>query len=619
MEASGILAGMLPLLVVVPVAGACVLLGVGRWLPGRLIEVLSLLVAVASLAFDVVMLVGAGRGRIVDWLGGWTPRGGVGVGIGLVADQVAAGLAVLAAGLTVAAIIYSWRYFSDSRAQFHGLLLFFLAGMTGFAIAGDIFTMFVFFELMSVAAYALSGMKIEDPSAMQGSINLGIVNSLAAYLTLLGIGTIYARTGQLNLAELSRSLAHQHSVFVVFAFVLVCAGYLVKSAVAPFHFWLDDAHAVAPSPVCVLFSGVMVELGLYGVARLYWVVFAAPIGQAAIQPFFLTIGVATAVVGTVMCLMQRHLKRLLAFSTIAHVGIFFVILSVGGADAGGALIVYILGHAAVKGALFLLAGVLLNRFGSVDEFSLHGRGRAAPVVGVLFGIAAVALAGLPPFATAVGKSMAESAAEGAGLGWVPVVLIATSALTGGAVLRAGGRIFLGLGAVPEGIEAEGMSGDSDLIEVPVDEDHTPASMLAPSAALIAAALALGVWPRFADAAAGAAARFVDSAGYVAAVLGGRTAYAAAALREVDVWSARDLSYAAISVAGALAVAGLAAWSSVVRAGRARSARDAASALVRPPLEALRRLHSGHVGDYVVWLLIGIAAMGFGLVGLAGGA
>ncbi|CAM5420745.1 complex I subunit 5 family protein [Leifsonia shinshuensis] len=603
------LASALPLLIVVPIAFGCVVLAVGRWLPWRLIELLSLAGAGAALVLDAVLLAGSGRARIAEWVGGWTPLRGVSVGIALVCDQVAAGLAALAAALVIAAVVFSWRYFEGSRTQFHGLLLFFLGGMTGFVLAGDIFTMFVFFELMSVAAYALAGMKIEDPSAVQGAINFGIVNSLAAYVSLIGVGTIYAHTGQLNLAELSRTLAHQHGPLVVLGFVLICTGFLVKAAVVPFHFWLDDAHAVAPTPVCVLFSGVMVELGLYGVARVLAVAFAAPLG-AAVQPFLLALGALTAAVGAVMCLLQRHLKRLLAFSTIAHVGMFFLILGVGGRDAGGALIVYLLGHAAVKGALFLLAGILLNRYGSVDEITLHGRGRPLRFVGILYGLAALALAGLPPFATAVGKSMADSAADQAGLGWVPVALLLTSALTGAAVLRAGGRVFLGMGAVPEGIEAEGMSGDTELIEVRIDSDRTPPSMLAPPAVLVVGALVLGLLPGLPAAAAAAAGRFLDSTGYAATVLAGRAGYAASAPPAVEVWSPMALALAGLTVLLAVGVAAFELF------GVRTPVRRAVDAVLRAPAHVLRRAHSGHVGDYVVWLALGVAAMGFGLLALS---
>lgn len=595
---------LLPLLVIIPIFAAAVLISVGRRLPGLLVGAGTLGVVALVAGGDVAALIITDHRRIVSWLGGWRPgRSGTGVGIAFQADQISAGLGVLIAVLVIIALSFSWHYFESPGSHYHALMLFFLAGMTGFVLAGDIFTMFVFFELMGVAAYALTGLKIEDPSAVQGAINFGIVNSVAAYLSLMGVGMIYAHTGQLNLAELSRSLAHDHSTLVVIGFCLLSTGFVVKAAIVPFHFWLDDAHAVAPTPICLLFSGVMVELGLYGVLRVYGIGFASTAVAGTIERLFLLLGIATAVLGAVMCLLQRHFKRLLAYSTIAHMGMFMVALSVGGPDSLAGVAVYVLGHAAVKGALFLCAGILLDRFGSVDEFTLWGAGRQlrgvdGVAIHVIFLASALGLAGLPPFAAGLGKSMVEAAMSEAGAGWGPAFMIIISALTGGAVLRVWVRVTLGLGRKPEGVEEEGMSGDQELMEVDVGSD-IPNRMIISAGALVIMGLGLGLVPTVASGTAVAAQRFVDARGYADAVLSGRLGYPPAERPLPSGWDAHGLLLSGVTVLAAVAVAMLAVLRTRLP-GRLQS-----PAGLETPSRVLRRVHSGRVGDYVVWLLIGV--------------
>ncbi|MGW1835095.1 complex I subunit 5 family protein [Streptomyces sp. NPDC002067] len=594
-------ARLLPLIVATPLFGAAVLAGATRRLPRPAAELLACLFAAgtATLALGATAATSPSVERPVEWVGGWRPHHGRSVGIVLAGDRIGLGLAALVSLLVLASLAYAWRYFDEpprSRAgSFPALVLLFQAGMCGFALTGDLFNAFVFFELMSVVAYALTGYRVEEARAVHGGLVFGIVNSLGAYATLSGIALLYAHTGELGLAQTGQALAARAGgrpdAPVIAAFVLVVAGLLVKAAAVPFHFWLADAHAVAPTPVCILLSGVMVELGVYGTARVYWTVFAGPGGIPApdAHRVLLTLGALTAVAGSVMCWQQRHLKRLLAYSTVAHTGLFLIGLAQLDAAGVGGVALYVSAHAGVKAALFACVGILLDRYGSVDERELHGRGRELPGVGAMFGLGGLALAGLPPFGTALGKAVTEEAAGG----WGTALSLVASAVTGGAVLRAGGRVFLGLGSRPPDAPEE-TTGEAEEPETRGGLlSRIPDSMLAVPALLLTGALAVGLVPGLRTAVGHAADAFTDHPGYLAAVLSGRQLRPPAT--PAPQWTAAGVLWGLLGAALAPALAALA-----VRRPAAEPARW---------FTPLRRLHSGHVGDYVAWFLAGVTLLG----------
>ncbi|MGH8115696.1 MAG: complex I subunit 5 family protein [Rhodanobacteraceae bacterium] len=566
-----------PLPVLVPLAVAFLLLAISHWLPPRTADVSAIIVSLALVGLCGWLGRAALHGPIVHWFGGWTPavshRPDVVLGIAFSVDPASAAVAAFCALLFAASFGFAWGYFDEIHAHFHVLMLLFLGAMIGFCFTRDLFNLFVWFELMGIAAFALTAFPL-GKSSLEGALNFTITNALGSFLMLAGIGLLYARTGTLDFVTMGRIIARLPGDPVIAAgFCLVATALLTKAAIVPFHMWLSDAHAVAPTPVSVIFSGVMVSVGLFALLKLIAIVFRADAQvMALVRGGLAWLGIATAIVGGLMAWAQRHLKRLLAFSTIAHLGIMLVAVAAVSTIGTRGFLLYLVGHGLVKGTLFMIAGILLARFNSVDELQLYGKGRSIWPVGVAMAVAGLMLGGLPWGVLHDATDGVQEASSGLA---AIVAIIAGTALTGGAVLRAAGRIFLGASGAP----AVELSAPTERARE--KGDRPVWLMLLPCVGMLAIALLpselAGAFMRRAAEGLVAGTPSAAGAGTLAAML-------------------------------TIALTILLPAASLLRRRPTRRLARILAKIETAPFQALQDLHSGRVTDYLVWTMVGLAVL-----------
>jgi multicomponent Na+:H+ antiporter subunit D len=353
----------------------------------------------------------------------------------------------------------------------------------------------------------------------------------------------------------------------------------------------------------------MSDLGLHAIGRIYWPAFSGVFSGDvdALRALFVGIGVLTMLVGGTMAFFQRDLKRLLAFVTISQVGVFLCGIGLFTARGLAGTTLYVLADGFVKAALFLAVGILVYRLGDGDELRLRGRGRGAPVAAVVFFGGAFLVAGVPPFGSFEGWSLLVRSAEDVGYGWLPAVLALGSVLTGGTLLRAAARVFLGWGDEVDPLLSAEPPPSEEEPEFSSSRISSPL-LFGPALALLLVGAALSFTPQLSGEATQWAQRFQDRPAHAAEVLAGRLPPASPAAPTGAGFAPYGFGIASTVLAVGFAAFGLyrRRLPALVCSGAAR--------LLDPPIAVLKGLHSGIVGDYVAWLTFGVAALG-GIVAL----
>jgi multicomponent Na+:H+ antiporter subunit D len=399
---------LIPLLVVIPLAGAFLIMILGRFIRNFnkiLASVVLLLLAIISFYF----LFNTGDRISVYKVGGWEAVNSIPIGIYMVVDGFTAIILCIINLIGFLSVFYSISYIAKYTSEdfFYALFCLMIAGMNGVVASGDIFNIFVFLEISSISSYALVAFGVEKQQ-LEASFKYQVLGGLASFLILFAIGFLYWRTKTLNIADIRTALGSGGDrKFYLMAEIMLLTGFGLKAAIMPFHAWLPDAHSSAPSPISAMLSGVLIKaVGIYVIIRLFFNMFVISEEMAVL---ITALGTISMVIGVFLAIGQWDIKRLLAYHSISQMG--YVVMSVGIgmilmsrgirhevaalAVAGG--IFHLINHAAFKGLLFLNAGAIEYSTGTRDLKEMGGLAKSMPITSATSFIASLSISGIPPF------------------------------------------------------------------------------------------------------------------------------------------------------------------------------------------------------------------------------
>lgn len=446
---------MLPLLG----AGACLVLGRRQ----RAQAAISVGTLTIVLMVAIALLAEANRSPLVLELGNWaTP-----VGIALVADRMAVLLLVISVAVTLAVLSYSVAQgLHDGEdatpvAVFHPAFLLLSAGVSNAFLAGDIFNLFVGFEILLAASFVLITLGGSRDRMRSGAIYV-VVSLIGSVVFLIAIALIYASLGTVNLAQLAGRMGQIDPTVALAIESMLLIAFGLKAAIFPLSAWLPDSYPTAPAPVTAVFAGLLTKVGVYAIIRVEVLLF--PSGR--LNSVLMVLAIATMVIGILGAVAQLDVKRLLSFTLISHIGYMLWGVATGTRAGLSAAIFYVIHHITVQTSLFLVAGLMERRGGTTSLVRLGSLARLTPLLAALYLVPALNLAGIPPMSGFLGKAglVEASAARGTTLDWVAIGGgLAASLLTLYAVTKAWNMAFWqeAPAPLPEGVHIpRGMYGST---------------------------------------------------------------------------------------------------------------------------------------------------------------
>ena len=406
------------------------------------------LVALVLASYNYVLVRAEGKPLLYAF-GGWPPP----LGISYEVDEFSAVLGVLTASVMFLIVAYSLWYtrFMRGYEWYYTLLLGLETGLLGCLYTGDVFNLFVMLEVLSISAYALVAFYRSRPQAVEAAMKYGIIGATATTIYFIALVFIYGALGTLNMADIalksrlitagvgptspfSNGLFGNAFIAASLAIALSLWAFTYKAALFPNHFWLPDAHPEAPTPVSAALSGLVVNVGVYAVIRFLYTLFGPKTFlisfRDAVMWALLVLGIASGLVGALLMAVQSDVKRLLAYSTVSHIGLIFMGLSIGTSSVSEdvatlgltAALYHTVNHSVGKALLFMGVGVFINLLGTRDLDKLSGSGKLSPLVMGAVIVGFLQLMGAPPLGGFFSKLLLYQSLIEAGL-IVPAVLV----------------------------------------------------------------------------------------------------------------------------------------------------------------------------------------------------